>query len=487
MLGQGGPQARFADRWIRPAPFRAAPLGRLLAMLLGLSPLALSPLALGQLVGPQAQTPATDVTLRLEWGGPDPSQWRVQVQALDGVEFSETRRLGMTADTPGAWRVSSQQIILFQLSPRTYDGVQFNARGAVDARVRILASHRQLAKPLVLERPLADFIRGVQRLDLEEGESPDATGLLLVRRAPGDALRVSVPNSQLVFEPNEKVQLQCQARAAGLDPGGYRLRVVVQPARGGVVAWQEEFDISINAQGDSETIAVQAPLPAQEGAYDVTFAIVRRRLPTPFSRTTTMLQRNFQCVVISSEDVPASTETWRVLAEMNPAQPAANGWINRLTGLRFWFSGDEPQPFGEGLSSDLVNGRSWSKLAPGGWQAFPLPLAEPGRPHIIELELLRADQSLMTSILEQDHEGNYVLVNMDGGVDVQDVFRANPKGGVRHRLVHWPHGGKPPLLLLSNPTEAPAYFGNIRVHAGPERLAGRSQLGRSSQRLAALF
>ena len=94
--------------------------------------------------------------------------------------------------------------------------------------------------------------------------------------------------------------------------------------------------------------------------------------------------------------------------------------------------------------------RTWVELAGDGWQAYALPLARPGEPHILEIEYPGdRTQSLGVSLLEPNAAGNVVPVGVDGMIHVESTTDKKQ----RYRLIFWPRT-KQPYLVLTNRDES---------------------------------
>ncbi|MGC4007032.1 MAG: hypothetical protein QM811_29470 [Pirellulales bacterium] len=104
------------------------------------------------------------------------------------------------------------------------------------------------------------------------------------------------------------------------------------------------------------------------------------------------------------------------------------------------------------------------------WEAYPLAVAKPDHPHVVELEYpTHLAQQLGISVVEPNAAGSVQALGLDSGVTVAPQ-PGTPAGWSRHRLVFWPRTKTPYLLLTNRAMRGPAYFGKIRVLAGPTHL-----------------
>lgn len=105
------------------------------------------------------------------------------------------------------------------------------------------------------------------------------------------------------------------------------------------------------------------------------------------------------------------------------------------------------------------------------WEAYPLPIQTPGKPHLLEIEYpTNFPQKLGISILEPSFSGALLPNVNDTGVVVDDnpLSDRSSKDVSRHTILFWPRT-KTPIILLSNcSSETPAAFGQIRIYRANE-------------------
>lgn len=138
------------------------------------------------------------------------------------------------------------------------------------------------------------------------------------------------------------------------------------------------------------------------------------------------------------------------------------------------FSG--PLPGGQGLPTKHPHGMmlrlppSSSRDRPS-WEAIVIPGAEPGRPHLLEIEY-PTDQDLAVGVcvIEPNAAGLIEPVVWGGGFEARRPLGDPAEPVARYQQVFWPRT-KTPLVVLTNlsPRED-ALVGRLRVTAGPERL-----------------
>jgi hypothetical protein len=123
------------------------------------------------------------------------------------------------------------------------------------------------------------------------------------------------------------------------------------------------------------------------------------------------------------------------------------------------------------------------RLKPGGsntesssgevsWEAYTLPIKDPGRPHVLEVEYPSdIPQTLGISILEPNSAGAIMPIGLDSGVDLRHkVAGSGVPRMLRHRLVFWPRTTTPMVLMTNRRDDSPAVYGKIRVLSGGKHL-----------------
>jgi len=155
----------------------------------------------------------TDLRLRIAWGGGESRQWRAVISVSEG-EFSEPVPLGLEADVPGSIEVLGNQVRLTQRSPRTYDGIDILVNASLDATLSVVLSPRDhKTEPYRESIKLSKLIKEYHTAPID-----DRKNTLLVRRAPGDRLRLLFNRDHLVFWPGEGFSLNVIPHHVGLEP-----------------------------------------------------------------------------------------------------------------------------------------------------------------------------------------------------------------------------------------------------------------------------
>lgn len=410
-----------------------------------------------------------DLKLRLAWGGGESSVWQGTIQLSSG-KLSDVVPLGLEADDPGSMQVTGEtEARIFARSPRSYDGCDLHVQAPSDAKLIVLLAPAALEAATPLEIPLSQVLKGVAQFPLDERQNR-----LLVQRSPGDALRVKFEREHLVFEPGEKLELQVEANPADVAPStSYLLSASLLAARTDEQRWNEDLELKTDAAGQTtppQSLAV--PLPLEEGVYDVRLALYPKRLTTTLVRGKPILTRKVQVVVVADvKTINNQPIPWQSFLEIDPANPK---WWERMARLpsSLRLPNLPPQPVGSGAVKTRKHlERTWVELPPNGWQAYPLTIATPGQPHILEIEYPSdLEQTLGISIVEPNAAGQVIPIGLDSGIDVPPAAPGHKPAIARHRLIVWPSTRSPLLLMVNRREDRPAVFGRFNVLAGPAEL-----------------
>lgn len=386
---------------------------------------------------------------------------------VEGGEIALVRMLGLEPDTPGSARVVDGKLIFAQRSAHGYDGFDVALRASRGAKLIVEASAGEVAKRV--ELPLADLVTTVHNSPLD-----DADNRLLVRRTPGDRLRLVLERDSLVFETGETFRFSVEPHEANL-PTDTALRCKARLlGPDDEEAWSSEIDFRIDRSTLEPSLGpFECPMPAAEGVYRLALEIITPpRLGVALIRPKPLLVRDIQLVALSSEP-PAADDT--PLASVLDIDPSHPGWLDRLTNFTKLASIPgfaNKQPLGNGRSTVIEqDGQRVVQLATAGWQAYPLPIKNVGQPHVLEVEY-PADvaQALGISIVEPNAAGHVAPLGVDSGVATVASTVESSGGMAKHRLVFWPRTKTPLVLLTNRHGQQPALYGKLHVLAGPRHL-----------------
>ena len=437
---------------------------------------------------------AVEATLRIEWGGAM-SQWKGTI-AIHGGTLSNLRPLGQDPDEPGSMWIERGMIQVRQPSGRVYDGLDVTVRAEENARLTL-----QLG-PLVgkevgqlIEIPLRDVLREryTTRLD-------PAGNRIVIRRAPGDNLRVRLSRDSLVFTPGEKFSFRLQPDVPGAEPGStIQIKVQLTAARDTKSLWSGVYPFKVPAVGEAvPDIAIDVPPLDAEGVFDLSIAVHPQGFAQRFVPAKPLAERKVQFVVLASQVAPVPLDhgsTWVRSLEIDSAK---SKWWERLPTWSQWqrIPGVPDGPLSSGDTEFWKHPlATFVRLAPNknraaaSWQAYRLSVKRPGTPHLLEVEYPSdVAQHLGISIVEPNAAGMATSTGQDSGVYVSEQFVEQAPKMMRHRLIFWPKTKAPLLLLVNRRPDVPALFGKIFLSAGPDRLPRALPAGHNiDERLLAAY
>jgi hypothetical protein len=440
---------------------------------------------------------ADELRVRIAWGGGPERTWRGTIAISNGT-LAEPRSLGIEADEPGSmWldgdAAGSRKLVVQQRSPRSYDGVDLLVTAAAGAKLLVQLSTAESVKPSTpIEVPLADLS------DEFVNKQLDASGnRLLLMRAPGDLLRVSTARDNLVFGPGEVFKATLQPHALPLPEGG-RAWLKIQLLGGGKERWSQQREVEV---GTATDIPLEIPLPSEEGVYEIVIVAVNnarwsQAVRQPLNWKRTIAERHVQLLVLGTQRLPSGRfeREFTQVVEIDPANPHWYEKFNKLPQLPLT-KARLPRLWKGPLGNDCFQTRSHAslgdlaELSPNAnspdvsWEAYWLPISQPGRPHIVEVDYPSdVAQSLGISICEPNAAGALMPIGLDSGMDrsTEAVTWSGSPCWQRHRLIFWPRTNSPLLLMTNGREHVPAAYGKIRVLVGGERLS-RALPERSTQ------
>jgi hypothetical protein len=432
-------------------------------------------------------TLADEFRVRIAWGGGPEHTWRGTIAVSNGT-LAEPRSLGVEADEPGSMWLdgepgASRSLVIQQRSPRSYDGVDLLVSAAEGAKLVVqLAATDHIEPTAPIEVPLGSLSGEFVNRQLDSSGNR-----LLLTRAPGDSLRISLAQDSLVFGPGEVLKATLEPHALPLPEGG-RARLKIQLLGGGKEFWSQQRDVQA---GMAMKIPLEIPLPSEEGVYEIVIVAVNNppwsqavRQPLGWKRT--IAERRVQLLVLGPQRLAGERfeREFTQVVEIDPANPH---WYEKFNKLPQWSLSKArlPRLWKGPLGDDCFQTRphaslgELAELSPNAsspdvsWTAYWLPIAQPGRPHIVEVDYPSdVSQSLGVSIVEPNAAGALMPIGLDSGLDrsAEAVTWGGAPCWQRHRLIFWPRTGSPLLLLTNGREHAPAVYGKIRVLVGGERL-----------------
>ena len=471
MIGQGSPSASRGRRL--PVAFRAAA-----AIVVSRAAIALLLLSAG------AAVLADDLRVRIAWGGGADCVWQGTISVSDG-SLAEPQPLGMEADEPGSmWldgdRRGQRVLVVQQRSPRGYDGVDVLLSAAPTAKLLVrLSGPDESDRPATIEIPLADLCGEFVNKDLD-----NRGNRLLVMRTPGDVLRVRFSRESLVFAPGETFKCELEPHALPLPKGG-AARIKIQLIGGGKEFGTQQHEVQADR---AEAIPLDIPLPSVEGVYDIVITATNspnwsQAVRKPLNWKRTIAERRVQLLVLDPRrSSAASGGAFTQVVEIDPANPRWYEKLNKLPQLsltkahmpRLWKGplGNDCLKTQKCVLGDVAQLKPNAESPDVSWEAYWLPISQPGRPHILEIDYPSdVSQTLGVSLLEPNAAGSLTPLGVNSSMDntSSSVGSGEPRWQ-RHRVVFWPRTTTPLLLISNGRNQTPAVYGKIRVLAVGQRL-----------------
>ena len=415
-------------------------------------------------------------------------------------------------------------------------GSRIAVRLFADGDERTASTFEAAVADLVLEPRQQSLDRDGNRLTLKPAPGD---GLRVEFPAAGPAVGDTVAASAM-FRPGEVVRMAVDPLLPKRSPGTaavelrMRLRAAGEPeplaAQSLLLAEAAAAAIEPRLQS-YERVHFEVPLPAREGVYDIELDAIERgglRWSRPLAA------RTVQVVALAdvAPDAFGNGEGWKVIHELDPGSPRLHERLRRLpaVGMSYVPMPAMPMPsmslpnvsmpnvplpsvplpnvpmpklpnvslpsvssIVPKFSGLLTAGHSTVEAHPLGpmlrlpparsvaepaWEGIAIVGAQPGLPHLVEVEFPRDQQAVVgVSVLETDAAGTSVEVRASGGFEAtppaavgEAAHAAGRTGGLgRHAFVFWPTT-RHPLILIANPSlRGAAVFGRVRVSAGPLR------------------
>ncbi len=285
----------------------------------------------------------------MSWGGGKPRAWSgaIRVEPLAAAGGSpialEWRALSGEADVAATLLDADGGIRVAEQRPRSGGGVELVVPEWRRHRLMLrLVPDGDERGAVVIELPLADAVaEGLQRPLDRDGNR------LVIRSAPGDALRASVTpaagrgSQATIFRPGDVARVTVEPllprRAAGT--AGVELRLRLKPAADAdpILSRTATLVPRAEAAGDEgasrseeyEPVSFEVPLPPREGAYDIDLEAVERG-GLRWSRQ--LAARTIQLAAVAADPPDPSWrgEQWRLVHELDPGSPRLHERLRRL-------------------------------------------------------------------------------------------------------------------------------------------------------------
>lgn len=482
-------------------------------------------LVLGLFATPAARATAAgeplDLTLRFQWTCQAPTEIDGEIIASQG-QLETPQNLSMDAGTTGGFWLRDDRRSL-RIRPRGAPqrlGLQTRYQGDRDGPIVLRLTLRGVAEAAP---PAGEVGKSVEitlkpeELCTGDWEQRIAPGVQLhISRAPSDSLRLRLGTSDaMVFSASEKVPLRMTASAIGSSQAR-ALELRLELRRDGDSSKAPHWERTIPLEPEAVETLTSSPsaveldagmleMPESEGVY----TLIARLVPSGASSIVNRLSH--PDLFVSSDSVAQRSVQFVVLAPAPPpADPTPMSEVARLRPLdRNWIGvGSINAISGKPLGRETYDGRDVAALAPGDWLAQPIPISEPGKPHVVVVRY-PADRPLKigVSVRQPDAAGGTSPLGVDSGVvdepgTTSFDFQTATSGGTasggtagatgaanrwgQHRVVFWPRSRQAVVVVTNADSRQSARIESIAVEAGPARLGGGAT-DPSTGRMAAIY
>ena len=446
---------------------------------------------------PRTEDGTPVVNLWIEWGAGNERRWRGRITVDDG-ELIDVRPYGFAIDSPASVYLASGSAVINQRSPSGYNSLKLSVKAPLTSKIWIeLAPTEQSVNKKSLRLQIKSLLTDIHRSEL------DAQGnLLIVRRAPGDDLRVEFERDTLVFAPKETFKFDVRPHLIPVESDApYRCRIDLLEARTGQRVNTFEQQIQSTSSGQLPLLKpISVKMPTNEGAYDIAVYFSSKQITSPLSKTTWDHQRRVQVVVVDGDRDPNKSlvaksggsrpASWNEVIAIQPASLLDRTKPSGSLNAQRMFSGKKvavPLLGGKARSRRLLE-QTVVELAPQAWQAIPLKVRELGQPHVVEVGFPGdIDQRLGMRILELGADGRFDGPGLDTGLATRKNATDASVDFKSHRMTFWPRTKQPVLLLTNRSQKSAAMYGTIRVLAGPEHLPEAPIQSQPNERLFAAY
>lgn len=439
------------------------------------------------------------IRLRLEWGGETARAWSGLLEISRG-RLERPVSLGVAADDPGTIRTDDGAVWIERRTPRLHDGCDVDVSAPPDAVLSVaLQTPGHPEAGARLDVKLSELLDGDKTVPLDSRR-----GRLVVRRAPGDAIRLAIDRPHLVFSSGETFAAVAwlslpDPKRMNRDDAGLRWELAV--ARGGETLATGTIPLEIpRADGDpGATFAVplSVPLPRDEGVYDI-------RLTAP-GGPGAPAARGVQVIVLntSGPQPPVAPRDEQVVDAFAPFDDDDGRRVQQRHSLRLasessdrspqWLPVHEPAPAGgPGV-------RPAEADDPRGWRSYRLRIARPGAPHRLTVSFPHgAAQDVGISLLEPNAAGRLMPIGLDSALSIpapadsppaESTAGAEPQSSPKHEILFWPRIADPIVLLYSLSGNEPVRAERIEVRTASlnRRLADRTDAPAAKRRLVGAY
>ncbi len=412
----------------------------------------------------------SSLRLRVFWdSGGQEHTWKGQVSVSQGA-LSEVHPWGGEADSLLLAQLHGDRVVIDAQRPQRKGGFDVSVQFSEGATLRVELKADD-AEPIFAEVPLRDLAAKPYHQSLGA-----AGGWLQVYRATDDLLRLQTKREQLIFAPGEQFRFSLEAALPTATPHSpVDLQVELLQGRTttllpGGSTQRTTFPLEGSAQANFEV-----QLPRQEGVYALKLTAQR---PSGLIRGWTkaggkpLAERTIQVVVWDAGQATRVSESQRSVVEIDPTNSkwwqgmSEWKWMRKVPWLSTGPLGSAPAEIVTTPAGRLIRLAPALSAGVAPWQAYPLPIDDPGAPHVLEVEVPDdAPQELSLTLFDRDALGQALSLG-DSLTAVSGKGRARAATEFKTvRKLFWPATDSPMLVVSNQSLGSEARYGRIRVHS----------------------
>ena len=411
--------------------------------------------------------------IRIAFGGAKPTIWQGEI-FFPNLKPSELQQLSLEPSSVGAAWIEGDRIKIRHERPIGRDAYDITLHGPVDSEIEVRLTDG-ISEPTSVRLVLKDIRKQPQTAQLGK------LGRFVAERMPDDRLHVRFDKPTRIYAPSDELSFEVSPDTEELEPTDFfDFKVRMTRARSTETIWESEptrHEVPVKGLANCP---VSIPLPDKEGVYNIHLSVERpagftsRFLPNGQVRP--FAERSLQVLVFDKIERPAPPSEWSISQEINPANVRQTSRIPEWMDWRRFAREEAPARLASFEATSTRENRvvipSASKDQDGtiaaNWQAFTLPIQQPGEPYLIEVvhgkraeQDLEQSQSLGITVLDKSSQGELVPL---AETLIHQSASWNPEENESVKVLVWPHTNSP-LLLVSNPsTIKSAGIERIRIY-----------------------
>lgn len=396
---------------------------------------------------------AVRVKLRIEWGEETPRVWNARFDITNG-QIVTANSLGVDADESSVISHTEQKILYRPQTNRVFNSIEFQVRGNLATQVQVFLQDRNDPQTVLKNQfTLKDILTQKQILPISQTNAQ-----LIIQQAPGDSFALKINHSHLVFEPNERIEVQAFPKyllttdakiSSEMRWSLFRSRTQERISSGSIELIQQNPNITVK---EGLSFTVNAPT---EGAYDLVVemdsghqSFAQFVVISPAMKSLSLQSRKNTSLALVDELNLNGTQNHHELIIRRPRKRIRNSFKSLL----------------KSIPGATING-----ISSPPWSAYHLKIKHINQPHKLVITYpIQHHSKLGFSILEPDAAGQLVPVGVDSGVyqsssGLQGSLKEKLKN-TQSEVIFWPRVKNPIILFHSLGSVTPAELAHVKVY-----------------------